>query len=273
MTQADSVWFHRSGGSSRPALRLVCFPHAGGTPAFFHPWHRRLPAGVEVLAVCYPARQHRLLDAPVDTMDVLADQVTDALVPYAEDDVPLAFFGHSMGAGVAYEVAHRLETRHRLGPVRLFASAFRAPHRRRPLAQPTDDAAMLAELRLLGSSAMAALDDPALAEVVMPSLRADLRLVCAYWRPRPEPLSCPLVGYAGAQDKEESGPEAMRSWADLTTSRFERRLFPGHHFYPEHCEAELLADMSGHLTDDLRLLSARAAARPPASAPGGGAHA
>ncbi|MFE3634718.1 thioesterase II family protein [Streptomyces sp. NPDC059168] len=271
MTQADSVWFHKSGAVGGPRMRLVCFPHAGGTPAFFRTWHRRLPADVEVLAVCYPARQHRLGEPPVDSMGVLADRIADALAPYA-DAVPLAFFGHSMGAGVAYEVARRLETRHDRGPIRLFASAFGAPHRRRPVLPPTDDAAMLSELRLLGSAAMAALDTPALADVVLPSLRADLRLVCGYWRPRAEPLSCPLVGYAGDEDKEEAGPEAMRAWGELTTSRFEHRVFSGHHFYLERGEAELLADISGRLTDDLRMRGALAAAHSRTTTPGGGSH-
>jgi pyochelin biosynthetic protein PchC len=270
MTQADSVWFHRSGATEGPRLRLVCFPHAGGTPASFRTWHRRLPAEVETMAVCYPARQHRLLEPPVDSMDVLADQVAEALLPCTADEVPLAFFGHSMGAGVAYEVASRLETRHGRGPVRLFASAFRAPHRRVPVPPPTDDATMMEELRLLGSETMAALDSHALAEVVLPSLRADLRLVCGYARPRPEPLACPVVGYAGDADKPESGPEAMRAWGELTTARFGHRVFSGHHFYLERREAELLADISAHLTDDLRLLGALAAVRPQVTTPGGG---
>ncbi|MET8855503.1 thioesterase domain-containing protein [Streptomyces sp. NPDC004579] len=253
MTDTGGAWFHQSGQTLNPDLRLVCFPHAGGTPNSFRGWASRLPVRTGVLAVCYPGRHQRLTDPLVRTMEVMADRLAEALLPYT--DTPLAFFGHSMGAGVAYEVALRLERRAGVRPLRLFASAFRAPHLREPVDLPSDDATLLDELRRLGSATTSALDHPDLLRMVLPTLRADMELVAAYGARRPERVGCPLVAYAGDQDPG-CGPDAMRGWSELTGSRFEQRSFPGGHFYLEHREAELLADMSGRLGDDLRLRNA-----------------
>lgn len=104
-------WFRRypaRSGASR--LRLVCLPHAGGTATLSHGWAGVLPRGVEVLATRYPGRQERFGEPCASSMTELADAITDALEP--ELDAPVAFFGHSLGSAVAYEVARRLEDRH-----------------------------------------------------------------------------------------------------------------------------------------------------------------
>ncbi|MEU5956283.1 alpha/beta fold hydrolase [Streptomyces sp. NPDC047525] len=256
MTDADSAWFHHSGTTVNPDLRLVCFPHAGGTPNSFRGWAQRLPAGTGVLAVCYPGRHKRLADPLVHGMEDMADRISEALLPYA--DTPLAFFGHSMGAGIAYEVALRLEQRAGVRPLRLFVSAFRAPHVRVASDAPADDSTLVEELRALGSSSMAALDHPDVLRLVLPTLRADMGLVAAYGSRPADRVGCPLVAYAGDQDRG-CGPDTMRAWSQLTAARFEQRTFAGGHFYLEPREAELLADLSGHIGDDLRLWHALAA--------------
>ena len=102
-------WFRSIRRQAKPEARLVCFPHAGGSASFFLDWADLMPAGVELLAVRYPGREDRILDPPAGSMDALVEPLLQACS--ALSDVPLAFFGHSMGAVVAHEVAQRLGDR------------------------------------------------------------------------------------------------------------------------------------------------------------------
>lgn len=260
MTQADGTWFHKPGASSAagttaagPDLRLVCFVHAGGVPSFFNGWPGHLPQGIELLAACYPGRQDRFGEPYAETLEELASQAVDALAPYL--DVPLAFFGHSMGAAVAYEAARQLDARHSVQPVRLFLSGHPAPHRRQDtkgsVLHREDDTTLLAEVRRLGLSSSEVMEHPELLEIALPTLRADFRLVETY-TPPPAKVRSPVVAYAGDQDTD-CPPETMRAWSELTTAAFEFRAFPGGHFYLETREAQLLRHITGHLWDDIRL--------------------
>ncbi|GKQ40457.1 thioesterase II family protein [Streptomyces sp. A012304] len=240
-------WFrvHRS-RAPRPARRLLCFPHAGGTAQLFHGWPAHLPDDVELLAVRYPGRQDRLMEPCITDMTTLADAVTEALAPLSE--LPLTLFGHSMGSAVAYEVALRLEARG-LRPERLFVSGRAAPHRARPAPVPDgDDDALVDTVRGLGAYQSEVYDIPELRELLLPALRADYRLVQSYCPSRPTPLRTPVTAYTG-RDDTSCRAETVHAWADLTApGRFELRSFPGDHFYLVAHEAELVADIAARLT-------------------------
>lgn len=109
VTGLAQEWLRNPRPRRRPRLRLLCFPHAGGSARFFYPWLRELPVAIELLAVQYPGRDDRLDEPVLDRMDLLTDPLTEAVAEVA--DVPLVLFGHSMGASVAFEVARRLDSR------------------------------------------------------------------------------------------------------------------------------------------------------------------
>ncbi|WP_138796198.1 thioesterase II family protein, partial [Escherichia coli] len=133
--------------AAEPPTRLVCFPHAGGSAAYFHGVSRALSPAVDVLAVQYPGRQDRRHEPLIDSIDGLAARVREELAPWT--DRPLALFGHSMGAMVAFEVALRL-TADGAAPSVLFASGRRAPSRyREESVHLHDDAGIMAELSRL----------------------------------------------------------------------------------------------------------------------------
>lgn len=237
----SQTWFRRFRQVDRPELRLVCFPHAGGGASAYRSWPDRVPANIEVLAVRYPGRQDRFLDDCVDSMDELADAVTAALAPYA--DQPLAFFGHSMGASVAYEVAVRMRRAYGQEPVRLFVSAQTAPHRMRKLrGHLLDDDGLVEEVSRLGGVDGSALADPGIRELALPAIRADFKLTATYHVADPALLDAPVCAYVGAGDPDVTAAD-LDAWSEVTAAKLDQRVFPGDHFYLVPEEGALVADV------------------------------
>ncbi|MFI9051379.1 thioesterase II family protein [Streptomyces sp. NPDC053427] len=224
----DDRWIRCFDPRSDSGLRLVCFPHAGGSASSYYALSKALPA-TEVLAVQYPGRQDRRLEPCVENIPELADRIYDALGRRAR--APYAFFGHSMGAVLAFEVAQRLRADGATPPVHLFASSRRAPARRREEAvYLRSDAGMVAELRRLGGTDERFLADEELLAGILQVARADYRAIETYhWTPAP-PLTCPVTVLMGDSDPHTTRDEAA-AWADHTTGPFDLHVFPGGHFY------------------------------------------
>ncbi|AGL16470.1 thioesterase II family protein [Actinoplanes sp. N902-109] len=211
------------------SVRLVCFPYAGGSGSFFLPISRALAPTVEVLAVQYPARQTRRLEPGIDNIPDFADQIFAAV--RQSTDKPLAFFGHSMGAVLAYEVALRFQQAGLPSPVRLFVSGRRAPSKYRDERfHAAPDAEFIAELKGLGGPNSAFLNDPEMLEMVLPALRSDYTAIERYRHEPGRTLDCPISAFVGDSDPRASLDE-VRAWAQHTTGPFDLEIFQGDHFY------------------------------------------
>ncbi|MFI0897920.1 thioesterase II family protein [Streptomyces sp. NPDC020983] len=237
MTDIDSGSWVRSYRPASGGVRLFCFPHAGGSASYFYPWSRSL-RDVEVLALQYPGRQDRGAEPYLRNVPELADRIHEALAPQLDE--PYAFFGHSMGAVLAFEVAARVARDGLPGPVHLFASGRRAPSRTRyEDLHRASTATLVAEMRALGGTDPRVLADPDLLELVLPTVRADYTAVETYrYAPTP-PLSCDVTVLIGDTDPKVNLDDAQ-AWAQHTRGRFCLRTFPGGHFYLEECQAGVL---------------------------------
>jgi pyochelin biosynthetic protein PchC len=227
-------------------LRLICFPHAGGSAGVFRRWPEELPEGVELVAVQYPGRQDRFQEPCVDDMTSLADRIADVVSSVA--DRPIALFGHSMGAAAAYEVTRRLESGRQVWPAHLFVSGSvppLGPRHRRNL-HLRDDDGMLEGLRELGGMEEDVLADPDLLRLVLPCVRADLRLIETYRPARTPPLATPVTAYAGIADAHVP-QEEVAAWSDFTSTEFNMRIFPGGHFYLVDQEKAVVDDVCERL--------------------------
>jgi pyochelin biosynthesis protein PchC len=246
VTWSVQPWFRRFRPiETPPSMRLVGLPHAGGAASLFRTWGRNLPAGVDLLAACYPGRQERIGEPCLTSLDELADAVAEALRPLL--DVPVALFGHSMGASVAHEVAVRLAGRGQ-PPVALFVSGRLPPHRLRPrnVSRAGDDA-LVADVVRLGGTSAEVLADPDIRAMVLPALRGDYRIVDGY-RPGQHPvLDLPITAYLGLDDPETNLTE-MREWALLTTGRCETIPYRGGHFFLTEHETDLVTDVHRRLS-------------------------
>jgi len=239
-------WLRTFRRAERSDLRLVCFPHAGGNANVFQPWAGLLDGATDLLAVCYPGRQDRVLEPCVDQMDVLAERISDVLVPYL--DRPVAFFGHSMGASVAYEVTLLLESRYGFTPSVLFVSGHGAPHICRVELDPdlADDEYLLSRIGALGEVDPVLLQSPKLRELIMPSLRGDLRMLYRHLPREPAKVQAPIVAYLGTEDPTCT-TTTVRAWGELTTGGFEMATFPGDHFYLVPEQDQVVAAVTARL--------------------------
>jgi surfactin synthase thioesterase subunit len=248
LSPSDATWFRRYPSSAPTRTRLLCLPYAGGSASSFHSWGNALGEDVEVLAARYPGRQERIAEPCLESMEELADAVTAAVLPLL--DKPLALFGHSMGASLAYEVAVRLERLHGFCPSLLLVSAQRPPHGQRPRGVHLGgEESVLAEVRKLGGTDAALLDDPDLRELVMPALLADFTVVGRYAEKgrRPAvPVRCPVVGYVGDEDPNVTVDE-VAAWAGVAPKGFELKVLRGDHFYLVPRRDELVADVASRL--------------------------
>ncbi|MDG4862910.1 alpha/beta fold hydrolase [Streptomyces sp. T-3] len=223
MTTYTTRWLACETARPEARTRLVCFPHAGGSAAFYRGWGESLP-DIEVYAVQYPGRADRFDEEPPHDLMRLAADIADALEPLA--DRPLAFFGHSLGAPIALETARALQGRG-IHIEHLFASGSRdAPLP--TLSGPEEDPDRLLDdlVRMGGTDAeMAA--DPIFQEVVMPYLIADGRMFHSYDMAPGPVLTCPVTTIVGDKDDDAD----LRPWSALSTEPVQQADVTGSHFY------------------------------------------
>lgn len=239
-------WLRRFHSGLTDGTTLVCFPHAGGSASFFQPVSAALRESVPVLAVQYPGRQERWQERLLPSIDELADGAHAAL--RSVGDQPLAFFGHSMGAVVAYEVALRMRRDGHPGPTVLFASGRPAPSRQRPSERihQRDDDGLLDEVRSLGGTDARVFEDADLRTMVLPALRSDYQAVDTY-RPQPgRKLACDIVVLVGAGDHKVT-PDEAAAWREHTTGTTRVLTFPGGHFYLIAQQSEVLRAITTEL--------------------------
>ncbi|MDX3538892.1 alpha/beta fold hydrolase [Streptomyces sp. MB09-01] len=243
---ATSVWLRRFHPAEDAPVRLFCFPHAGGSASYYFPVSRALSPDADVLAVQYPGRQDRRHERCVDDLHELADRVVAELRPWC--DRPVALFGHSLGASLAFEVARRMEAAGDPAPVALFASGRRAPSRPREnqLVHLAPDEQLLARIKGMNGTDPAVLADDELLRSVLPAIRGDYKAAETYrYRPGPA-LTSPVTVLTGDSDPEVTAEEAA-AWADHTVGPFALHRFPGGHFYLNEHVAEVIALIRGGL--------------------------
>ena len=228
------------------SLRLFCFPYAGGTSLIYRSWAESLPPQVEVCPVQLPGRGERLRERPYTRVGPLVEAVAGNLVTHL--DKPFAFFGHSMGAIIAFELARHLRRTRGLQPAHLFISGRRAPQLPESdrITYNLPEAELIEELRLLSGTPPEVLAHPELMRLMLPVLRADFELLQT-WEYRPEPpLDCPITVCGGLEDREVSR-EKLSAWREQTTKAFNLRMFSGDHFFLHTARPQLLQMLAAEL--------------------------
>jgi medium-chain acyl-[acyl-carrier-protein] hydrolase len=192
------------------------------------PWRAEVAPELEAVAVQLPGRANLIRVDPPETID----EVVEALAPVtARSSLPIALWGHSLGAILAFELARTLEA-HGIAVMHLVVSARPSPDLRRPV-RPVSTLRrdrLVAFLRHLGATPAPVLENEELLGLVLPVVRADFRLSERYTVQPGPTLRCPVTAIRGAGDRWV--PEhALLGWAQYTSGAFEPRTVAGGHFF------------------------------------------
>jgi medium-chain acyl-[acyl-carrier-protein] hydrolase len=239
-------WLHGRRPNPRAALRLFCFPHSGAGASTYRGWPEALPATVEACPVQLPGRETRMSEPAFRRVSDLVPALADGLRPWL--DRPFAFFGHSLGAIVAFELARHLRSLGRPGPARLVVSAHRGPRfpgDTRIHGLPDDEFEQ--QLREMGGTPDEVLRNGELKQLLFPILRADFEMSETYQYAPGEPLDCPVSAYGGLQDRHV-GRDTLQPWRDETRGVFQLRMFPGGHFFVQERRVDVIHALSRDLT-------------------------
>lgn len=226
-------------------VQLFCFPYAGGGGWVFRTWRGEVP-GVDVRAVELPGRGTRARETPLTNLPALVEQVAEAIQACAGG--PFAFFGHSMGALIAFEVARALRREGGIEPVHLFVSGREAPHvaGADPSFHALPDDELLQVLRDLKGTPDEVLENADLMQMLLPLLRADFALVESYRYSVEAPLRCAITAYGGTVDATVR-IERLEAWRDQTTAPFTVRMIEGDHFFLHDAASSLLRGIAHDL--------------------------
>lgn len=223
---------------------MFFFPYAGGGPAVFSKWVTELPGSLEAWVAHYPGRGSRHAEPPINRLLPLVEKLSGAIKPLL--DRPFAFFGHSLGALVAFELARLLRQDDLPQPLILFVSACSAPHipDSVPPIHTLSDMEFLAALQRLNGIPSELLQLPDEMGLFLPALRADFEAVESYrYTPGKFTIDSPIMAFGGLDDPLVSR-EQLESWALHTNAVFKTHYFPGDHFFIKSAGASIMALMT-----------------------------
>jgi medium-chain acyl-[acyl-carrier-protein] hydrolase len=225
----NSRWFESLLTASAPRLRLFCFPYAGGNANVFREWQRHFGPGIDVCLVHLPGRARRLGERPHTRLQPLVKELADVIRKQLHGR--FAFYGHSMGALISFELARELRRRNYPAPVHLFLSACRAPTVVRDV-PPTFNLPVpqfVAEIQKLNGTPKEFFEYPELQKALLSLLRADFEITDTYEYVAEAPIACPITVYGGEQD-ELATLQSLAPWELQTSAEYKTRVFPGDHF-------------------------------------------
>jgi surfactin synthase thioesterase subunit len=215
-------------------LNLFCFHHMGGAASLFSTWGENLPESIDICPVQLPGREGRRHEKPMARFDVLIDTLSDSLLPYL--DRPFAFFGHSMGTWIAFELALAIHQKHGKTPEHLFVAAMPPPSMNETLFKGVClDESWLSHMDIPD----ALKKDDGFMNEWLNLFKADSTLLNTYGYNEKPPVDCPITAFGGAQDPLVTQSELIQ-WRQHTAGKFNLQQLAGGHMFPVEDKIKLL---------------------------------
>lgn len=226
-----------------PALKLYCFPYAGGGARSYDGWQAMLDPLVQMATVELPGRGRNLARKPLESLMAIVEQLATVVLADA-GRTPFAFYGHSMGALIAFELSRLLHARQAHMPVKLLVSGCSAPSvERTGKLHLMGDNELIERLRQYNGTPPEVLAHRELMELMLPIIRADFAVVETFrYRPSPE-LPIPIAALAGTGDGNLSTFEDWTKESRVCKIHW----FEGDHFFIKKHRDAVLETINGEL--------------------------
>ncbi|MDJ1175525.1 beta-ketoacyl synthase N-terminal-like domain-containing protein, partial [Roseofilum capinflatum] len=235
----DTPWIAYHQPKPDALVRLFCFHPWGSSASLFKDWSAELPSQIEVLPIQLPGRQQRMHEKALTDFTHLLQGLGEVFPPYF--DKPFAFFGHSMGAIIAFELAHFLNQKHQIQPIHLFLGGAKPPSDMSYL----DHLASLSEKEKLDYFTRVAeipetiYNEPSIFNELLKVFKADIQLIQSYQLSDKDPLSCPIYSLSGIDDPVVTESE-LSQWSSCTTDLFQMQRLPGKHMFFQQSQNSIL---------------------------------
>ena len=224
-------------------LRLFCFAYAGGSSIIFRRWLETLPGNIEICPIELPGRGSKIKLTPLNRLEPIIEALSIQIQSYLEK--PFAFFGHSMGGLLSFELTRLLYKKYRVSPVHLLISARGAPQllNLKPPIHNLPKSDFIAQLRDYNGTSNAVLENQELMELFLPILRADFAVLETYTYHHAPPLECPISVFGGLEDNKVT-IEELEAWREQTNNSFLLKILPGDHFFINNAHLLLTKQIS-----------------------------
>jgi surfactin synthase thioesterase subunit len=227
-------------------ITLYCLPCAGASATMYLRWRRLLPEWIRIEPLELPGRGVRLGEDVLRDYASLVSCLVRAFVPHA----PYAFFGHSMGALLAYGMTQEILRAGRPGPISLLLSASASPTRQdgARYANRGDRASLVEDLRRQGGTSAAVFDSDELLDMTVDLLAADYAVCASFVHAPRDPLTMPIHVFGGRND--EIRAQRILTWAEAGVAAFTADWFEGGHFFLRQQEEAFLKMLVRRLDED-----------------------
>jgi surfactin synthase thioesterase subunit len=241
-----SSWLVPAGAVKSPQMNLFCFPYAGGGASLFRSWPKILDQSIQLFGVQAPGKESRFSEAPLLTVADYADQAAKVILQ-TTGATPLALFGHSLGAAVAYETACRLSQAGKDVSC-LLVSGRQAPNlksKMKPISHQSDSQ-FISELALLEGTPTDVLANTELLELLLPMVKSEFAMSEAYRGSSTQMLACPVLAMGSTEDIWLDD-NSLNLWSYVTSGQFQTKWFGGDHFFLRSHQADLVSFISDQL--------------------------
>ena len=227
-------------------MNLFCFPFAGGNKYSYNHFLPFAAKKIKIIPLELPGRGARMREPFITNMNEMVSDLYKIIVH--DLSKPYAFYGHSMGAVLAFLMVKRIVNDNLTPPVYLFVSGKEAPSvsNKNPIRHLMPREEFIAELREMGGSPEQLLDDDELMNFFEPVLRADFQAMELYEYEKTSPLQIPVLAMIGLD--EDITEEEVQAWQEETIQKIEIMKFEGKHFFIFNYSKEIMALINKRLS-------------------------